>query len=384
MPDARVKHILIADDERHSLILLQRILEPEYQVTPVEDGQEALQLLQQGVFDLVLTDINMPVLDGFGLLKAIRATPELAHLPVILISGMSDSEDIARGLKMGANDYLTKPVDHQITRARVSTQLQLKQLVDAHKQAIDELETIQKMRDRFFRIASHDLKNPMNNIRMAQFLLRSTVNDDPESLKLLDNIEIALETMQEIVQDFLETAALQSEAIDLAFDQVFIHELVWEIAAQFSIAANKKNIRLDIEQSTLSVVADPRRLAQIVSNLLSNAIKFSPHGRTIRLWAEQHNDSVRLNVRDQGPGIPLAEREMLFHEFSRLSPRPTGGENSTGLGLWIAKQLAVLQNGSVGAEFPDEGGSVFWVEIPCWGKNEAALANHHFSGDYGV
>lgn len=381
MAETQFKHVLIADDERHSLILLQRILEPDYHVTAVEDGQEALQLLQQGVFDLVLTDINMPVLDGFGLLKAIRNTPQLAHLPVILVSGMSDSDDIARGLKLGANDYLTKPVDHQITRARVSTQLQLKELVDAHKDAIDQLRAIQTMRDRFFKIASHDLKNPMNNIRMAQFLLRASVENDPEGLKLLANIEIALDTMQDIVQDFLETAALQSDGVDLHFDQVLIDELVWNAVSQFHLAAHKKDIQLNVEASSLSVLADRRRLSQIVNNLLSNAIKFSPVGRSVNLWAQVNGDRVRLNVRDHGPGIPPQERELLFHEFSRLTPRPTGGENSTGLGLWIVKQLAALQNGTVGAEFPDDGGSIFWVEIPSWTESVSALTRQ-FSSQY--
>jgi two-component system, sensor histidine kinase and response regulator len=374
------RHILIADDERHSLILLQHILERDYQVTGVEDGREALQVLRQGVFDLVVTDINMPFIDGFGLLKAIRETPELAHLPVILISGLSDSEDIARGLKMGANDYLTKPVDTQITLARVGSQLQLKELVDAHKEAISELQAIQKMRDRFFRIASHDLKNPMNNIRMAQFLLRSNVGDNAESIKLLDNIEIALDTMQEIVRDFLETAALQSEAIDLELDRVEVDELLWEVLMQFNIAATKKDIQMDVQDSGLSVVGDRKRLSQIFSNLLSNAVKFSPHGRKVLLWAESRGDVVRVNVRDWGPGIPEDEREMLFREFSRLTPRPTGGENSTGLGLWIVKQLAVLQNGSVGADFPQEGGSIFWIDIPTWSESFSELrelSRHH-------
>jgi signal transduction histidine kinase len=325
----------------------------------------------------------MPYMDGFGLLKAIRETAELAHLPVILVSGMSDSEDIARGLKLGANDYLTKPVDNQITLARVGSQLQLKELVDAHKQAISELQAIQKMRDRFFRIASHDLKNPMNNIRMAQFLLRSTVGDNPEGTKLLDNIEIALETMDDIVQDFLETAALQSEAVDLELDRIEVDDLLWDMVMQFNIAAHKKDIQLDVNASNLSVVADRKRLSQIVSNLLSNALKFSPRGRVVQLWAEQRGSIVRVNVRDQGPGVPEEERELLFHEFSRLTPRPTAGESSTGLGLWIVKQLVVLQNGQVGADFPDVGGSVFWVELPIWSDEFSPLvARSEFANKY--
>jgi signal transduction histidine kinase len=367
------KHILIADDDPQTLRLLQQILETEYHVTAVEDGQEALYVLRQGVFDLILTDIHMPVLDGFTLLRTVRETPELAHLPVVLMSGTSDSEGIVRGLQKGANDYLTKPFDAQIVLARVGTQLQLKELVDSHKQVIGELKTIQKMRDRFFRIASHDLKNPMTNIRMAQYLLRANVGADAESIKLLDNIELALRTMEEIVIDFLETAALQSEAIDLELDRAEVDDLLWQMVTQFSITAQKKDIQMDVEESHLRVVADWRRLSQIMTNLVSNALKFSPRGRVVRLWAEAHGDSVRIYVRDQGPGVPPEERDLLFQEFARLTPRPTDGETSTGLGLWIVKQLAVLQNGNVGAEFPQDGGSIFWIEMPAWSDDLAAL-----------
>src|SRR5690242_5590787 len=122
--------ILIADDDLVTAFVLRRMLEPEYQVTIVENGHLALEALAHEPFDLAIIDINMPVLDGLEVLKAMRATPNYAYLPVILISAMVDSDDIARGLKLGANDYLTKPIDHQITLARVHTQLKLKSLMD--------------------------------------------------------------------------------------------------------------------------------------------------------------------------------------------------------------------------------------------------------------
>jgi signal transduction histidine kinase len=98
--------------------------------------------------------------------------------------------------------------------------------------------------------------------------------------------------------------------------------------------------------------------------LLSNAIKYSPFETTVTIWAEQVGGQIRLNVADQGPGIPPAERARLFQEFSKLSPRPTGGESSTGLGLWISKQLIEMQHGKIGVDCPADGGSVFWIQLP--------------------
>jgi signal transduction histidine kinase len=102
----------------------------------------------------------------------------------------------------------------------------------------------------------------------------------------------------------------------------------------------------------------------MLSNLVSNAIKFSPRNTTIMVWVDEGDKWQRICVSDQGPGIPTDERDKLFGMFSRLSTHPTGTESSTGLGLWIVKQLAELQNGHVGVECPQDGGSIFWVELP--------------------
>lgn len=358
------RHILIADDDRYNGGLLRKLLQSDYQITVVANGSEALDVIHHHAVDLLLADIRMPVMDGLELLHAIRTSNNLSYLPVILISGLTESEDVARGLALGANDYVTKPIDQQVALARVRTQMQLKELMDEHKQAIIELQSVQQMRDRFFNIASHDLKNPMNNIRMAEFLLRNYVQDEPEATMMLDNIELALEAMQEIVANFLDTAVLQSQALDLMFESVPVKDVIWDVIAQYEMTARKKMTTLNVGDSEGIVHADPRRLQQCIGNLVSNAIKYSPLNAVVHLWSELTQDGVRICVGDQGPGIPANEAERLFKEFGKLSTRPTAGESSTGLGLWIVKQLVVLQNGRVGFECPPQGGTIFWVEIP--------------------
>jgi signal transduction histidine kinase len=358
--------LLIVDDDFSIRLLLSRTLEDHYQVTTAENGREALDLLEQDQFDLVLSDVRMPEVDGFGVLSAMRENPAYNHIPVILISALADNADIILGLEMGANDYITKPIDRRLALARIRTQLMLKEALDQHEQTISELKSIQAMRDRFFHIASHDLKNPMNNIRMAHFLMRSVVDDDPSSDVLLDNIEMALDTMEGIVSDFLDMAAIQSRALDLDFRAVSIEDALWEVIIQYNISAQKKDIVVKITDGSGVIRADFRRLVQALSNLVSNAIKYSPRGSEVTLFTHQTAEAARIFIRDQGPGIPAEERDMLFSEFGKLSTTPTEGEGRTGLGLWIVKQLVALQGGTVGAEFPDDGGSVFWVELPIW------------------
>ena len=183
---------MIVDDDDTINFLLQRILEAEYRVTTANNGAQALTTLSDDDFDLVITDIRMPHLDGLQLLQSIRDNPATADLPVVMLSAIADNKDVVHGLEMGANDYIAKPFDRRIVLARVHTQVELKRLIDTQKQANTELRQTQVMRDRFFNMASHDLKSPMNQIRLAQFLLRETISENPETDKLLDNIEFAV------------------------------------------------------------------------------------------------------------------------------------------------------------------------------------------------
>ena len=112
------------------------------------------------------------------------------------------------------------------------------------------------------------------------------------------------------------------------------------------------------------VRCDKERLYQVLENLVSNALKFSPPETRVVVRQRVGTDSVRIEVQDAGPGVDPTERSRLFQEFTRLSNRPTGTESSTGLGLYIARRLIEAQHGRLGAEFPPEGGSIFWLELP--------------------
>ncbi|MGQ9888746.1 MAG: sensor histidine kinase [Aggregatilineales bacterium] len=234
-------------------------------------------------------------------------------------------------------------------------------------------ETQQPMREQFFAVAAHDLRHPISNIYAAQRLLREIVGDNPLTAELLDEIERSLDAMQEIVSDFLETAALEAGALQVQLEPVDVEETLWRVAARYAAAAQKKNIAVEIGAAEGCALADPHRLAQAVGNLLSNALKYSPPGSQVTLTASAAGERVRISVRDQGPGIAPAERNRLFCQFGRASARPTGGESSTGLGLWIVRQLAALQHGQAWAEFPEAGGSVFWLELPAAVPAEATL-----------
>jgi two-component system sensor histidine kinase/response regulator len=361
---AALPHLFIVEDDPMNRLLLRRMFEPDYRITTAEDGQSALKQLQEQTFDIVLLDVMMPDMSGLEILKIVREHHHHTELPVILVSALHDSEDIVRGFRLGANDYLAKPLSVEVARARVEMQLSLKRMADEKKQTIAELEKLQAMKETFFRTVSHDLKGPISNIRMAQYILTEMFEKDPDVKIILDNIDLSLTGMQEMIQMFLDAAMVQSGALTLQIGTVAINDVLKQVMQQYQLMARGKNIPLHTFPSEHFVLADQRLVTQVLGNLVGNALKFSPPNSVVMAWAEGDAHWVRVNVADQGPGIPFEERRNLFQMFSKLSVRPSGTESSTGLGLWIVKSLVEMQGGKVGVDCPADGGSIFWFELP--------------------
>lgn len=358
--------ILIVDDEVVNRILLTRILKNQHFLIEAHSGELALAILERESVDLILLDIMMPGMNGLEVLSFIRRAPKMSQTPVVLISALSQTADIVSGLHLGANDYITKPIDVEVVLARVETQLKLKRMVDLQKRVIAELESSQALKDRLLRIASHDLRSPLMNIHMVETLLRDALSDDPEAANLLDMLQSTVFYMNGIIEEFLDVAACQSGRIELQLRPVEIRDIVARVIDEFAMKAARKDISLALGEMSGVVYADPARVVQILNNLVSNAIKYSPRETEVTLWSAAGADFVRFHVGDQGPGIPDNERERLFTEFGKLSPRPTGNESSTGLGLWIVKHMVMLHGGTVGVDCPPSGGSIFWFDLPTY------------------
>lgn len=356
--------LMVVDDEPVNVHLLERLLAKDYRLLTARNGETALELLADQPVDLLLLDIMMPGIGGLEVLQTIRATQDATEMPVILLSALSDAPHVALGLRMGANDYITKPISTEVLLARVQTQLTLKRLYNERKQAIVELENVNEMKERFFRIAAHDLKSPLANISMANYLLRELVPAIPEVNRLFDMIEQCTENMQAVIRDFLDTSAIHGTELDLRPEIIQVDEALHDLLARHYLAAIKKDISLHLLEAEGLVCADPARFAQTLDNLVSNAIKYSARGTMVTVYSEVRGDFVRVSVVDQGPGIPEEERDLLFTQFGKLTARPTQGESSTGLGLWIVKNLVTMQGGHVGVDSVPGEGSTFWVEFP--------------------
>jgi two-component system sensor histidine kinase/response regulator len=349
--------ILIVDDTPANLgVLVETLGAGGYRLMVAEDGEEALAQTAQTQPDLILLDVMMPGIDGFETCRRLKAQPATREIPVLFMTALNETADKVKAFAAGGVDYITKPIEHEEALARVRTHLMLRQL---QRELQDQL----TLKERFMRIAGHDLRNPLCLILMGTELARRQPTLSPNLTQYLDSISDSAAQMRRIIDTFLE---IRSSAAGTVAGRIDLGLLGEAVVRQQAHAAERKNIAVAVEfDPTLPLArGDGALVYQAVTNLVSNALKFTPTGGTVSVRATTVDTRVRLTVQDSGPGVPPAERELLFREHARLSPRPTGGEESNGLGLAIVKHLVESQAGTVGAEFPANGGSIFWFELP--------------------
>lgn len=349
--------LLVEDNEMNLDVMQRRLSKRGYDVTSATNGREALALLEEQRFDLALFDVMMPEVSGLEALAEVRKTHSLADLPVIMVTAKSQGEDVIEALRLGANDYVTKPIDFPVLFARLQTHLELRRLT--------------ALKDEFLRMASHDLKNPLTEVLGVASLLEATVPPGtpmpPQLHELVGSMKKSARRMQHIIEDFLDLQVLEEGALRLALAPTDLGELARELVDANRTYAEEKHITLVYEPPAHAamVMADARRLAQVVQNLVDNALKFSPSGSRVRVGVVLEGDTALLEVHDSGPGLTPEDHAKAFRKYARLQAQPTGGEKSSGLGLAICKQLVERhEGGRIGVRNAPTGGAVFWIGLP--------------------
>ncbi len=234
--------------------------------------------------------------------------------------------------------------------------------------AYQRLAELNEIKTRFLGIAAHDLRSPLAVVKSFLSILDAgTVEGEPAKRKdLYGRMSRACDRMLALINDLLDVSAIESGSLKLERKPADMGAVLAESLETNRIVAAAKNIRLaaDIPSSLPPVEIDSGRISQALDNLLGNAFKFSKPETTVMLSAEALGDSIRVSVRDQGPGISAEDLPKLFRPFGRAGTRPTGGEKSTGLGLAIVKKIIELHGGQVGVESEVGKGSTFFFTIP--------------------
>ena len=250
--------------------------------------------------------------------------------------------------------------------SRLNNELATLQRELAKKNA--ELEKLNALKDQFLGMAAHDLRSPLSFvISYSDFLLDEAADVlCQEHLEFLSIIRSTGDFMLRLVDDLLDVSIIESGSLRLERGPTDLIALLERNVALNSVLAGKKQIRLSLHHTEpLPVMLlDAAKIEQVLNNLISNAVKFSPPGRPVQVRVGRRGDEVVISVVDQGPGIPVDERDKLFRWLSRTTVRSTAGEKSTGLGLAISQKIVQGHGGKIWVESQVGQGSTFYVALP--------------------
>ncbi|WPP50030.1 sensor histidine kinase [Catalinimonas niigatensis] len=394
MQDPDIK-ILLVDDREDNLMSIEAILEKEnYVFRKASSGKEALKvLLKEQDFSLILMDVEMPGLGGFETATMIYERDKLRHIPIIFITAHdSNLENIYRGYKMGAVDYISKPIDQEMLKARVSVFIELyKKNVQLKAQeqkliAINnelehkvqertdeltrknleleaknlELERINNDLDNFIYTASHDLKAPMANLEALVNVLNTKLEgklEDKEE-KLFNMIGMSIDKFNNTIKDLTRITMVQKELEDHK-EQINFQELVADIKIDIAHLVNESGVTFFEYYDVGEIVYARKNLRSILHNLITNAIKYrSPERKAeVKIQTYCRHQAIVLSVSDNGLGLSEEHQAKMFSMFKRFHSHVEG----SGIGLYIIKKIVENNGGKIEMESEKGKGTTFKV-----------------------
>lgn len=353
--------LMVDDSEANCLLIERQVSVLGLTVTSVRNGPSALAALTRQHYDCVLLDMRLPGMSGQSVLLHIRANPEWISIPVLMLSALDELGEAARCIDIGAEDYLIRPVDSSLLRAKLHSTIQRKQLHESCRLLGRDLEFKNEELQRFVLVASHDLQAPLKSLRGNLLSLESALRAGQveEQQELLDDSSRRCERMSALVQDLLRYAQLgQVEAF------VEYVELDWVLSeALFNLGKDLEASRADVVIGKLPAVrADFKQMVYAMQNLLENSIRYrgelSPR---IEVSSQEREGEFVISIRDNGCGIPEGQRQRVFEPFFRLHGDELPG---TGIGLAIARRALEKAGGRIWVEPESGGGSCFCLSFP--------------------
>jgi signal transduction histidine kinase len=369
---AQIRLLLVDDEEDFRATLVKRLHKRGITAFQAASGEAGLDLLAAHPVDVVVLDVKMPGLGGFDVLQRIKA--QGLSTEVILLTGHAATQDGVEGIKAGAFDYLTKPIEfeHLLGKIRQAYDKILcardkQQAAEYHARLAQQMIATERLAALGTLAAgvAHEINNPLAIINEAAGYMRLLVNKLAPDLpqregfqKALDKIETSVKRARTITHQLLGSVRKNESVLA----EVNMAELAGETLQLLAGQARDKNLNIELEApADLSAVwVEPNQVRQILINLIGNAVHATPEGGRVWVRISAGGGGVTLEIGDTGTGIPRENLERIFEPF--FSTKPPG--QGTGLGLYVSRQIVEKLGGSIDVQSRVGQGSQFSVHIP--------------------
>ncbi|MCX5934962.1 MAG: hybrid sensor histidine kinase/response regulator [Pseudanabaena sp. LacPavin_0818_WC45_MAG_42_6] len=350
--------LLIVDDVPDNLFLVRTILEEEgYEIITLSNGQDALKIIETEPPDLILLDVMMPVMDGYEVTRRVRAMKDLPFIPILLITAY-DRANAVKGLDLGADEFIRKPIEADELLARVRSLLRL-------KHSIAERDRIDRQRQDFVSRLTHDLRTPLVAADRMLGLLQDGVLGEvsPEICEALKIMGRSNSNLLEMVNKLLDVYRYESGSKTINLQSLDLKELLDQVVQELKPIAISKNLELNADLEDICLVKGDRlELLRVFNNLIGNALKFTESG-SVHVSLKSDRSEAIIAIADTGTGVPLEEQPFLFQRFSQGNHQKQG----SGLGLYLSHYIVNAHNGKILVKSPNldsRKGSTFFVHLP--------------------
>lgn len=393
--------ILAIDDKEKNLIIISNYLRkliPECRVITARSGHEGIKKAKDELPDTILLDIKMPQMDGFEVCQRLKTDKTTMNIPILMLTAMqTDVESRIRGLELGADVFLTVPIDEAELAAQIKAMLRLKKAEDVLRKEKDQIrryneeleEEVKKRTERIrdlekqrseieklvatgrmaARIA-HEINNPLASIKNSFLLIKDAVSESHPYYDYVDRIEKEINRITRIVHQMMDLYRPKQGAPH----EFQIREIINDVVSLLKVSCHERDVSISVDLPEDSVVGflPDDSLRQVLFNILQNAIDASPEGGIVKVGVAVSNDRLNISVTDQGSGIPKDLGPLIFEPFfTTKGDLPKGG---LGLGLSISRSLVEAMGGSIQFQSQANMGTVFRILLPRYG-NEKEIQN---------
>jgi signal transduction histidine kinase len=356
--------ILLVDDQPANLLALEGALAPlGYRVLTAGSGGEALRLLLKQDVVLIVMDVHMPELDGYETTALIRQRQQTRDVPIIFLSAVYDlPEHQYRGYALGAVDYIAKPFDLQVLRAKIRALVKL--YTRGQQVERERREHIAQMKDLFLGAVGHDLRNPLNAILLSAQSLQREGSGQGSAGQGSAGVYAARivrtsKRMQRIIDDVLDlTREHFAGGIRLEVGRADLAVIGGTVIDEYRVANPTRDLRLEVT-GDVTGTWDAGRLARVFGNLVGNAVNHGRREGPITVRVEGRGDEVFVSVHNQGDAIDPSVLETIFEPFQRGEDSPRG----LGLGLHIVREIVRAHGGVIDVRSSAEG-TTFSARLP--------------------
>jgi len=367
--------ILIVDDVPKNLQYLGNALKDEnYKFEFATDGIKALEWIKKKSFDLILLDIMMPEMDGFEVCEKIRKDDHYKDVPIIFLTAYTDQDNILRGFRLGAQDYITKPFNTMELLARVKTHLELKnskeQLKSMNKwleekvkertmqlqKANEDLFSVEKCKAEFLTLMSHELRTPLNGIIGPVQLLKDEL-EGSNLTDLVNILDISVARLEKFAYTAMRITELRTKQHLFKFSDIQLKLLIDDTIKALAEKISQKRLQMSVDEihDDFIIFGEFELLKLAFINILDNAIKYSKENGKIFIEIQHSNTQISCRFIDQGKGFSRKALENLFEYFS--PGEEYVGDETLGLDLALAKLIMDVHSGRIEAGNMESGGA---------------------------